>query len=405
MSQIPNDLDAEESVLGAMLMSDLAVDAVSDVLATSDFYNPSHGVIYDAILKLRQSGSPVDAVTVSSALAEAGMLESIGGNAILGKIQMDTPSVSGAAHYAQIVIDRALRRRMMQEGHALAQYAADMTIDAGDTLETHQAVVSQLGTVMIDAEPDDVSVEEFINRPREKMERWAVHHLVRRQHKLMLVGGEGAGKSWILRFIAICAAYGVQPFRHEKIKPIRTLIVDLENPEDALYDSFETILRTVTRFNPRDDASSRLWWRPAGINLRSRVDAAALENVIRTRRPDLVCLGPLYAAYDNSGKDFSWETAAREVQSTLKQLMVRYDFGLMIEDHAPQDRSGGMRPYGSSFWRRWPDIGIGMEPVTGSDTAFRVNHWRGSRVKTDWPSVIERGDAVGSPWPFVATWD
>jgi len=175
-----------------------------------------------------------------------------------------------------------------------------------------------------------------------------------------------------------------------------------------LYDSFELILKQVSKVSPQSETVNRLWWRPAGINLRSRVDVAEFENVIRVRRPDLVCFGPLYAAYDNTSKDFGWETAAREVQTTLKQLMVRYNFALMIEDHAPQGDAAGkrqMRPYGSSFWRRWPDIGLGLETVGDRDDIMKVTRWRGDRVVTDWPSVIERGTASGSPWPFVGRWE
>jgi replicative DNA helicase len=268
--------------------------------------------------------------------------------------------------------------------------------------------MSTLGTAIIDHEPDDVSVEEFMKRPKDLMSPWVVHGIIRRRHKLILVGAEGGSKSWLLRFVAICAAYGIQPFRHERVKPIKTLIIDLENPEDALFDSFEAILKQVVSYSPQETTVNRLWWKPAGINLRNRVDGAELENVIRVRRPDLICLGPLYAAYENNSSDFGWETAAREVQNLLKKLMVRYDFALMIEDHAPQADGTGkrvMRPYGSSFWRRWPDIGIGLEALDNRDDAFRLMRWRGDRVQTDWPKMIEWGSAVGSSWPFVPHWE
>jgi len=402
----PHDVEAEESVLGAMLLSPVALDQLADSLVASDFYVPEHRRIFTAVTRLRDQGSRVDVVTTTSALREEGADHEIASKLI--ELVANTPAASSGVYYARTVVAHAARRRLIGEGAALITAANDLVRDPADVLENHQAVLSGIGTSILDIEPDDVSVEEFTNRPRDAINPWVVHGLLRRGHKLIMVGGEGSGKSWIARFIAICAAYGVQPFRQERTRPIRTLIADFENPQDALFDSFEAILRHVTRYNPQEETVNRLWWRPQGINLRNRVDLAAFENVLRVRRPDLVCMGPLYASYENTSADFGWETAAREVQNILKRLIVRYNFALMIEDHAPQGDSLGkrqMRPYGSSFWRRWPDIGIGMEPVDGRDDLFALTRWRGDRVPTDWPTFIERGNATGSPWPFLGRWD
>jgi hypothetical protein len=167
------------------------------------------------------------------------------------------------------------------------------------------------------------------------------------------------------------------------------------------------ILKPVLdNFGEDSEAINRIWWRPAGIDLRNRVDVAHLENVIRKRRPELVCFGPMYCAFDTKNGE-NWETPAKAVQKVFKDLMVRYDFALILEDHAPQADSSGkrpMRPYGSSFWRRWLDIGIGMEPIGTGRSSFELNQWK-SRVGTDWPKFIERGDNVGSPWPWVPRWE
>ena len=408
MSTPPHDEEAEQSVLGAMMLSNLAIDTVARSLTSADFYRPLHGNIYDAILKLHSRGVAVEATIVRSELESMVGLESAGDPSTLLEMVVNAPSVTSARHYAEIVLDRALRRRLMVEGMELARQASSLTENPIEVLENHHALISTFGSSVIDHEPDDISVEEFMDRPKNNVSPWVVHGLIRRQHKIMIVAGEGSGKTWLLRYVALCAAYGIHPFRHQRVKPIRTLIIDLENPEDSLYDSFEVILKQVSIFNPQQETHNRLWWRPAGINLRNRVDVAELENVIRARRPDLVCFGPLYASYENTSKDFGWETAAREVQQVLKTLMVRYNFGLLIEDHAPQADGNGkrqMRPYGSTMWRRWPDIGIGMEPVEGRTDSFKLSRWRGDRVPTDWPTWITRGSASGSLWPFVATWE
>lgn len=408
MTTPPHDIVAEESVLGAMLIANTAVDSVVEFLTPADFYHPAHQAVYDAIVRLYATGTKIDAVTVVNALDGADVLKGVGGPSALIRWMSDTPSTTAARHYAEIVMDHGLRRRGMGEAQELMHRFADLSIDPADTLELAQVTLAAMGSAIIDHEPDDWAVEDFIERSKEGMSPWVVKNLIRRRHKVMLVGGEGSGKSWILRYVAICVAYGVQPFRHKEQERVNTLIVDLENPEDALFDSFEAILRKVRAFNPQDTTVNRLWWRPQGLNLRNRVDLAEFENVIRARKPDLICLGPLYAAYENSSKDFGWETAAREVQTILKKLMVKYDFALLIEDHAPQGDGAGkrqMRPYGSSFWRRWPDIGIGMEPLSdGCEDQFRLTRWRGDRVPTDWPKIIRRGSAAGSDWPFVGDW-
>jgi replicative DNA helicase len=412
VSDIPHNTEAEECVIGSMLLNNQGIEALSESMVSTDFYTTGHGLLFDTIVSMYTHGIKADVVTVTNALSQGGVLDQVGDRSTLAKLVSNTPSAMSARHYAGIVLDLSLRRRLMAEANELAHQARDMTLDVSDVLESHQSLVATLGSTLIDHEPDDIAVEDFMKLPKDKMSPWVVHGIIRRRHKVIIVGNEGSGKSWLCRFIAICAAYGIQPFRHDLVKPVRTLIVDAENPEDALYDSFEAILRKVTDFNPQSETVNRLWHRPQGMNLRNRVDLAELENVIRIRRPDLVCLGPLYAVYENSSKDFGWETAAREVQGVLKKLMVRYDFALMIEDHAPQADGAGkrvMRPYGSSFWRRWPDIGIGMEPLGSgdeeSDSAFKLTRWRGDRVVTDWPKYIERGTVTNSPWPFLGRWE
>ncbi len=406
MTAPPHDTEAEESVLGAMLLSDLAIDAVAEALPASDFYGPSHGLIYDAILSLRTSGVKVDAVTVGDSLKATGALDKIGGSAKLLELMTNTPSTAAVMHYAEIVINQALRRRLMGEAYELIDQASDPARNVLETLDAHRALMATLGGAIIDKEPDDTSVEEFLaeHQEHDPLAKWVVHGLIRKRHKLTLVAGESHGKSVLMRYVAICAAYGINPFRHTKERPIRTMIVDLENPEDALCESFEMILRKVWRESSETEVTNRLWWRPAGIDLRKRVDVAELENVIRARRPELVCLGPMYCAFEMKPGE-AWETPARQVQNVLKQLMVRYDFALILEDHAPQPDSTGkriLRPYGSSFWRRWLDIGIGMEPINDENTAFELQRWKG-RVGTDWPKYIQRG--VPGGWPWEARWE
>ena len=97
----PHNLEAEESLLGAMLLSrDAIVAAVEARVETADFYKPAHGHIFDAVLALYSQGEPADPVTVAEELRRSGLLDALGGRSVLLQIQAGTPASANAGHYA-----------------------------------------------------------------------------------------------------------------------------------------------------------------------------------------------------------------------------------------------------------------------------------------------------------------
>jgi len=119
----PQNLEAEESVLGAMMLSPAACDVCSDLLAPSDFYRESHGLVYRAALRLHGKGEPVDVITLTAALEESGELEQVGGRVRLHELAALVPATANVGHYARIVLDKALRRELFRASAAIAQLA------------------------------------------------------------------------------------------------------------------------------------------------------------------------------------------------------------------------------------------------------------------------------------------
>ena len=109
----PHDLDAEESLLGAMLLSSDAVSVALEKCGPEDFYKPAHGNLFNAIAKLYERGEPVDAVTVTDELRRTLDPDLVGDPADLVSLQSATPSAANASHYAEIVAEHALLRRMV----------------------------------------------------------------------------------------------------------------------------------------------------------------------------------------------------------------------------------------------------------------------------------------------------
>jgi replicative DNA helicase len=124
----PQNLDAEQSVLGAMMLSGEAVADVVELLDADDFYRSAHGRIYAALRSLFARGEPVDVISAADALKREGGLDDVGGPLYLRDLVDQTPTPAGAAHYARIVADAALRRRLI----GAAADIMDLAFVAGD---------------------------------------------------------------------------------------------------------------------------------------------------------------------------------------------------------------------------------------------------------------------------------
>ena len=119
----PHSVEAEQSVLGGLLIDTKAWDDVGDVIRSVDFYRPDHRLIFDAITTLAAEAKALDVITVSEALERTGKLEAAGGLAYLGTLARDTPTAANARAYAQIVRERALLRQLIQTGTDIAASA------------------------------------------------------------------------------------------------------------------------------------------------------------------------------------------------------------------------------------------------------------------------------------------
>ena len=127
----PQDTAAEQSVLGAMLLSKDAIADVVEVVRAGDFYKPAHQTLYDTILDLYGRGEPADAVTVAAELTRVGEIGRIGGAPYLYTLVSGVPTAANAAYYARIVAERAILRRLVEAGTRIVQmgYAGDGDID------------------------------------------------------------------------------------------------------------------------------------------------------------------------------------------------------------------------------------------------------------------------------------
>ncbi len=119
--QPPQDLAAEQSVLGGMLLSKDAIADVAEELTVADFYKPAHALIFQTVVDLYARGEPADVVTVSAELDRVGSLARAGGVVYLHTLTSAVPTAANASYYGQIVAEKAILRRLVEAGTRIVQ--------------------------------------------------------------------------------------------------------------------------------------------------------------------------------------------------------------------------------------------------------------------------------------------
>src|SRR3954470_3548090 len=171
LSAPPHDLEAEMSVLGAILISDRTLYAlvIEEGLKPEDFYRERHRLIYDAMLGLYREGEPIDVLTVTEQLKQRGRLDDVGGESSVDALAGAVPSVANARRYAQIVRENALMRRLLTATYEIQTEVGEHRYAPRDLVERAEKMM--LEVAHDDRQADFRRIEEVLYEELEKMQR------------------------------------------------------------------------------------------------------------------------------------------------------------------------------------------------------------------------------------------
>ncbi|SPF68428.1 DNA helicase [Propionibacterium ruminifibrarum] len=169
----PQDIDAEKSVLGAMLLSKDAIADVTEELRPDDFYRPNHEAIFNAIIELYGHGEPADAVTVAAQLERTGELERVGGRVYLIDLMQSVSIAANAGHYAQIVHDKATLRRLVEASMKISQLGYQGAGDVPDIVDAAQQAIYEVSD--INTSDDYQSLKDLLEPTIDEMEAIQSH--------------------------------------------------------------------------------------------------------------------------------------------------------------------------------------------------------------------------------------
>ncbi len=157
----PQNLEAEVSLLGSILIDEEVITGIADKLGAGDFYEKRHGTIYSTMLRLYEQHKPVDLLTLSSSLKDAGELENVGGSSYLTELTNAVPTAAHGEHYADIVAEKAMRRKLIKASEDIVGLSfSDHTASVQEILEEAEKrlfLVSQRSL-----KQDLVSIEQIL---------------------------------------------------------------------------------------------------------------------------------------------------------------------------------------------------------------------------------------------------
>jgi len=140
----PQDLEAEQSVLGALMIDKNAIIKVADTLFPQDFYRPNHQQIYEAILELFSKSQPIDILTVSSLLKEKGHLDELGGMSYLSQLVNLVPTSSHVIHYGNIINRKHILRELISASYEISELAFNEGQETSELLDEAERKIFQI---------------------------------------------------------------------------------------------------------------------------------------------------------------------------------------------------------------------------------------------------------------------
>ena len=406
--------DYARQVLGAALYTQHGRDALAR-LAADDFPWQRELLVAEAIRGMDAEGKPVDPTTVAAELRERGTLPRIGGTMAVNDLAAGLVTAANADYYAALLRGET-RLRMARDEAERAYHALSGRLDAREhspemVWEQRDAAESKIPAPLDDAEIDR-SLAAFM-ASEDSAEQWIVPGLIARGERIVVTGSEGLGKGVLLRQLAASVASGWHPFGAGRFAPARVLYVDLENPRPAIRQTFWQCHRALDW----DYSGIELRYEPDGMDLLG-AGLGWLHQVVGDYAPDLLVIGPAYKAIGD-GDERDGVTVSRLLRR-LDQVRRRHDVAILVEQHSPHEAAGQqrtVRPVGSSMWRRWCDIGIGLRPhdMSREDKADQeiaetkeraewvdVQRWKPPRGPRDWPNQLRYGKTAHGrmelPW-------
>lgn len=395
---------AEAYVIGAVLQHPDVLLEIIDHITGDDFSDRRLAAAYNVMIGMRGTGEPVEILSVAKALHERGVKLTA---ADLHQCYETAITWTNAAWYAAKIAETAGKRRLAAFATTTGQLAESETplpeVMTHVREEWQHLTATSAGKATITARP----LAEVLDGPDDY--DWVIPNLLERRDRMILTGGEGAGKSFFMQQLAILAAAGIHPTMFGPIDPVRVLVVDAENSDRQWRRRVRPLAHKAALHGSVDPRETLMLATVGRLQITDTRHSSAVHRLIDEHAPDILVIGPLYRLSNRALND---DTDAAPVITALDGFRDR-GCALLVEAHAGHAKSGDgerdLRPRGSSAFLGWPEFGFGLRldrNTEGPDRLADLVRWRGERDDRAWPVQMRRGGEW--PWsdadPGVTQW-
>jgi hypothetical protein len=381
--------DVEKAVIGSVLLDSNVLTLLDGVLSSNDFGDGQFALLWDGIQGMRSRREPVDVLTVGAALAGWGVRSVT--PADLHTFVSTVPHAMSVRQYARAVREDAMRRNVRAvAGQMLQTVDADpgLTLSNGINQLRDVQGAHELKKFHVTTLGDILATEDSYD--------WVIPGLLEKRDRLLVTGGEGSGKSTLVRQLAILSAAGLHPFNFTPIPPVNVLVIDAENSESQWRRASRGVTKQAKLYGSHDPGDLRISCTPR-MDLTRDSDLGQVHRLLDDVMADIVVIGPLYRLVPRA------ITNDDEASPLLAALDTIRDRGcaLVIEAHAGHALGQGgerdLRPRGSAALMGWPEFGLGLRLPKPGTTTYEITRWRGDRDRRDFPNGLVKG----GDWPWT----
>jgi hypothetical protein len=372
----PSAPEAEAAVLGAIIMEPDRILPLCDAAGISEdsFYESRHRLVFNAVVRLREDGTPVDVNTVQAAIRQAGHLDDIGGGAFLDRL-VDGCIPAHVEHYLNMIVEARDKRRLLAVAQRLEQ-AARNGMESATIIADTESALREIGGVAANQFPA-YRFSDLLNYVPDVSNHVAGDGWLRGGAGTLLVGGTGLGKSVLAQQIAVCVAAGTRFFGIQIREPQPVLYIGAENDAETMQRDFSGIVKNMEP-NPCPvvvEANLRV---VHCYGMDGEFFARFLADELRRNRPKLVVVDP-YQAFLGGGEMNSSETFLRWIRP-IDAAIKQFNVALLLVAHTPKPRDrenwtareSVYMAAGSSVISNWARTSCELTECGDGDGRFRL---------------------------------